>query len=320
MMPEMTTQTPSDHLLFSNLTQSIRSGECVAIIGAGMSYPAYPLWNELAQFLKVRCVIGDEDFQKGESNKAPLDIAEAASRKSKERYFEALNEFFASSRDPEKKRISEDKYHLLARIKFASYLTLNFDPLLVDTLHMHRNVVVSSYDDLQDRHNGKGELFHIHGRLGPDNPALKAKIVLTRSEFKKAYKPGSFLSTFLRATFLHHDVCFIGCNPMENNIKKILKACEAFCVEKAGLAGPRKNWFLLWDDVSAVPEKKLSKCGVQIVGYPRKSESFQGFDEILQYWAEKKPVQFREIGKDLDRSDTGRVASGNTFNDVEMQR
>ncbi|MCJ7543643.1 MAG: SIR2 family protein [Phycisphaerae bacterium] len=280
---------PTNDLLFESLTKSVRSGRCIAILGAGMSAGDYPPWSTLLHMLRDGCSIRAEDL----SSADPLDIAEAAKRKDQDRYHLLLDETFARKESPK----SAPRYHLLARIEFASYITLNFDPLLADILDLHRNITVSAYPWIQDMYHGNRELFYVHGRLGPGYPAAKAKIVLTRAEFDQAYDPyGSRLHGFLQSTFLDHDVCFIGCNPVEANLERLLRACQSFCKGQYALDGPSPpHWFLLSDDAAEMPNG-LDDCGIRLVRYPRVDVSFLGLDRVLEYWAGRRTPVVREPG------------------------
>ncbi len=288
----MDTQTPpTNDVLFSPLTETIHGGNCVAIIGAGVSAGDYPLWNELISILRESCEVRPEELQSND----PLDVAEAAKGKGKD-YYDLLDEKFGRKDNPQ----TLYRYHMLARIKFASYITLNFDPLLLDTLNLHRNVKVSEYPVLKNQYHGERELFYLHGRLGPDRPAAKTKIVLTRTEFEEAYDPfKGRLHAFLQSTFLDYNVCFIGCNPEEENMRHLLKECEKCCENLHGLQdGNRPKRFLLWDGNSEPPETLTKYCGIEVVRYPNIDTKFSGLDQILKCWAKQEEPLYRSAGVD----------------------
>lgn len=280
---------PTNDVLFEVLTRMIWEGRCIVVIGAGVSAADYPLWDRLIAILQERCGLRAEDVLSTNA----LDVAQAAKDKNPEEYARALDEVFRRKERP----LSAKRYHLLARIKFGSYINLNFDPLLLDILDVHFDVTVSEYPHLQNQHHGHQELFYMHGRLGPDRPAATSQIVLTRSDFDRAYDPlQTRLHGFIQATMLDHHVCFLGCNPTEPYLARLLAACKSFCDADHGLINPsRPRWFLLAED-SYSDSPSLAASGIHLVRYPRPDASFSGMDAVLDYWAKKKLPVFRTPG------------------------
>jgi|GEM_PF-6451562 len=283
------TSPPTNDPLLTALTERINSGTCVVIVGAGVSAGDYPLWSDLVSILKDRCGVRLEDLKSNDF----LDIAEAAKKKNQTLFFSTLDDIFCKKDHPK----TLNRYHLLARIGFFSYITLNYDPLLLDTLDLHRNINISEYPSLNNENHSNDDIFYIHGRLGPDRPAENTHIVLTRSEFDEAYDPyRSCLHSFLQTTFQNHDICFIGCDPSEQHIQYLLKAFQAFSERIHGLEdNNRPQWFLLWDGDSD-PPGKLDKCGIRLVKYSKKNKSFSGLDQVLEYWAQKNKPFLRKPG------------------------
>lgn len=294
---------PTNDVIFPTLTESIRARRCVAVIGAGVSAADYPIWAHLISQLQERCGVRAEDLPSA----SPLDVAQAAMDKNPAAYYQALDEIFDRRPAPRSSR----RYHLLARIQFLSYLTLNLDPLLVDTLDLHRNIIVSDFPNLQSQNHGQREVFCVHGRLGPGRPAATTPIVLTRREFEDAYDPlGVPLYSFIQQTLISNDVCFLGCNPAEPNLARILEACKRHCQRQHGLTSmTRPNWYLLAEDDYEQLDP-VENCGIDVVRYSKRDLQFSGMDEVLEYWANKKAPHLRPAG-----------VQGSRFNpDVEPDR
>ena len=222
-----------------------------------------------------------------------LDLAEAAKVKDPVRFWETVSKTFARRDNPH----SAYRYHLLARLRCPSYLTLNFDPLLIDILSLHGNVTVSVYPKVQDWKHGDGEVFHLHGRVPPDHRGGPVDLVLTRTDFERAYNPfESMLHAFLQSTLMNNDLCFIGCNPAEENLQRILNACRLIRRQVYGLNYPSPpRWYLLQDD-SATPPPCLREAGIEIVEYPKTDAGYVGLDKILEYWADKRDPVVRVPG------------------------
>jgi len=294
---------PTNDVIFPALNESIRARRCVAVIGAGVSAGDYPIWAHLISQLQERCGVRAEDLPSA----SPLDAAQAARDKNPAAYYQALDEIFDRRPAPRSAR----RYHLLARIEFLSYLTLNLDPMLVDTLDLHYNITVSDFPNLQSQNHGQREVFCVHGRLGPGRPAATTPIVLTSREFEAAYDPfGVPLHSFIQQTLISNDVCFLGCNPAEPNLARILEACKRHCQTQHGLTSmTRPNWYLLaedgYDQLDAVED-----CGIHVVQYSKRDAQFSGMDEVLEYWANKRSPTLRPAG-----------VQGSRFNpDVEPDR
>jgi hypothetical protein len=161
-MTNTPTVPPTNDVLFQVLTRVIWEGRCIVVLGAGVSAADYPLWTDLIAILQERCGLRAEDLLSTD----PLDVAQAAKDKDPQEYARTLDEGFSRKGRP----LSATRYRLLARIKFASYINLNLDPLLLDILDEHFDITVSEYPHLQNQHHGSRELFYMHGRLGPDRP------------------------------------------------------------------------------------------------------------------------------------------------------
>ena len=278
---------PSNHILFEQLTTSIKDGKCIPIIGAGVSHPDYPLWAVLSDQLKEACEIRAEDLTSDD----PADILEAARAKNRQKFIAALLGKFRRLEHPSAAR----RYHLLARLKSRRYITLNFDPLLVDIVGLHRNVAVSQYPWITSGQHEDGELIHLHGRLDGDFDASAWPLVLTRTDFDKAYHPDQgLLHSFLQDTLLNNDVCFLGCNPREGNLAKLLSACAKLKHSFFADAINVPRWYALLDE--GWDEWLFTDVGIHAVSYRKINESYVGFDQVLECWAGKKDPVIRRPG------------------------
>ena len=87
--------------------------------------PDYPSWDGLIAELCAACDIERADSDTDD----PLVLADIAKRKDRKLYEQTLKNQFKRKEIYKNNTIC--RYHLLARIKFASYVTTNFDPLLL---------------------------------------------------------------------------------------------------------------------------------------------------------------------------------------------
>jgi len=285
----MGSSAPNNRPLFDRLTESVSSGRCIAVLGAGMSVPDYPIWDVLVRKLTDFCKVKPEDVVRSD----PLDLAEAAQRNDPDGFWHVMRGAFA----PKEHLVCATRYHLLERIGFASYLTLNFDPVLATVFSLHRNVTVSQYPWLHGRYHGKQELFYLHGRFEWSDDSKPPRVVLTRTEFEQAYKSSkSLLYAFLLTTFTQYDVCFLGCNPAQADMRKLLAACREIRESAFGYKTPnRPTWYLLVDSDSRLP-KSVTAAGLELVPYDKQDRDYSGLDEILRYWARQQTPYVRQPG------------------------
>jgi hypothetical protein len=293
----MAVRPPTNHVLFSKLTESVNSKNCIAILGAGVSSPDYPLWTELTEKLRGACGVRAEDLI---SNESP-HVLEVARSKSPDKFLETLRTIFASSKNPK----CANRYHMIARIPFLHIVTLNFDPLLVDIIGLHRNVTVSKYPWIMARDIKRSELVYLHGCLDGEFDEAKWPLVLTQKDFEKAYDPdGSLLHGFLQMALLGNDVCFLGCNPTEPSLARLFEKCAKLrrqFYDSANLSKP--NWYALLDE-ETWDRKPLDDAGINAVLYPKIDDGYLGFDQVLECWADKKEPFVRRNGPSAFDSST----------------
>ena len=254
-----------------------------------MSMPDYPCWEDLIDNLMKAC----NYMQPIDDGVTLAAVAGRIKARDPDAYWQALRGQFMRQEHPR----SVHRYHLLARISFASYVTTNFDPLLLDTLHLHRNVVHSEYSWLPSGRHGNQELFFIHGRIDPEQPAgTQPKIVLTEAEYEDAYDASrSKLSAFLQDTLTENHVCFLGCGLNDECLKRVFRICKYIRQSIWGLDKPNPpQWFAVVDEDHKLPTDFESECGIRIVKYPRSEFQFDGLDQLLQHFARVERPRMRK--------------------------
>ncbi|MEO8268593.1 MAG: SIR2 family protein, partial [Aureliella sp.] len=254
---------------FDELKRSIENERCIAVIGAGVSAPDFPLWAPLMGRLLTACSIRPEDLPLSSVNDLMLQ-AEHLRLNHRQKYYEVLNDIFTNS---SVSATTQERYHLLVRINFCSYINLNFDQCLINTMNLHENIHVSIYPNLSPQFLQRREIYHLHGQICQDRRAEDGAIVLTKDEFDHAYQPHSRLHSLLNTAFNDHDICFLGCNPAEPNFNRLLRACKNLQDQVHGLTDfNRPRRFLIWDDESSLPD--LNGTGIHAIDYSRKNATF----------------------------------------------
>ena len=292
---------PTNHILFDPLTKSVQGGKCVAFIGAGMSIPDYPNWSDLVKEIQAARGLKAEENEENFSFK----ITGPTTKSDEEVFWSTIRERFAR-KHPLKTNV-EMKYHFLYRAPFHSYISTNFDPILVDIFSLHSNVRFWSYPDLPNNLRDEGMLYLMHGRVDPEEDQDVPKIVLTPPTFKEAYDPEvSLLPDLLRDIFLRHDVCFMGCGFKDENLAGVLKICRNIrkTYWKPTMPNPPR-WYALVENDEELPDG-MDGCGIEIVTFGKGDQDFKGLTEILKSFAKHtlpKQERFTDRGGDVYRAD-----------------
>jgi hypothetical protein len=174
----------------------------VVIIGAGLSYPAYPLWPELAKSVCKAC------GYKGVVRPHPK-IFQAARDKNPAAYAKFLKQRFSTP-------VTQIRLSLLylMRLKFRAYLTTNFDGTVVSAAECVYNESVGVYaypehpdpQDLAHQH-----IIFIHGRCAELFEKSADNLVLHFDGYKRAYMDAPIpLVRFFRGVFSTYNCLFVG--------------------------------------------------------------------------------------------------------------
>jgi len=144
-----------------DLKSTIYQGRCIAFLGAGVSMPEYIDWNGLVDRLCKACKIG-EKFPMHIDSKSRTELAALAKEADGDAYEGEIRTLM-------KPQLAvPERYQLLAKLPFASYLTTNFENSLAIALQ-HKPVAGTQYPDLQANH-GSGLGYFLHGLISDDAP------------------------------------------------------------------------------------------------------------------------------------------------------
>lgn len=237
------------------------------------------------------CEVRPEDIPGEIANDLPRQ-AGFLQRQYCDRYTDELNKIFLETKVSE---ITWTRYHLLARIRFCSYVNLNFDGCLRTAMDLRESACVSVFPTLAPEHLSSREIYHPHGLIDNDRLVGTKQIVLTHDEFENAYDPYKQLHSLLNTLFNNFDACFIGCNPTEPNVCRLLQTCRQIHDRIHGTSDSgRPRHFLLLDDESQM--EGLDGTGINVVKYPRKGSSFAGLLDVLRDLANCKDIEYRRPG------------------------
>ena len=287
------TPPPTSDPLLPDLTERIRSGCCHAFIGAGMSLTVYPTWNELIEQVCRACGVNTENM--GSKTIPRLQLAQIARDKDRCAYFRELRNIFKPAEPTH-------RHHLLAKLPFKSYLTTNYDSLLLKACEFNNDngVVYSKYPGLEIEHRTNGEVVFLHGRIDPTDLNSEPKLVLTENDFEEAYKQTS-LRSFLEQHMTFNNVCFFGCSLEDEYLRGVFRYCKKFRdAVKTQSHSNDPRWFILIDQKSSLSDK-WKEMGIEPVHYDKVNSGHDGLCAILEDWVGKKSAVLRPLGVSYSR-------------------
>lgn len=264
---------------FPKLNDAVLSRSCIAFVGAGLSTPEYPLWPQLVTTLCKECGVEYPD----ESTLSQL--AELAKKKDPDRYVAHLRDVF-QRKDPQYRHV------YLVKCPFAGFVTTNYDHFIEQAqsdLHS-RSSDVFSYPHLPTDTLGKEAVHHIHGHVAHDQ---EFELVLTSSEYERAYSQESLLDAILKGLIYKH-VCFIGCSLNDEYLRPMLGRCNRIRSHLKRTSGhPPYKWFMLTDREETTPVETQT-IGIVPVRYDRRTGDHQGLTDILKYWSHSPKPNVRQ--------------------------
>ena len=294
------------------LTQVVKSGKCIAFVGAGLSRPQCPDLRDLVSLLCSECGVSVE-LLPDEEKRDPQALAHRAKRTNSRKYAEVLLREFGDQ-DPVARQFA------LARTPFRAFVTLNYDPLLQKSLEatskQKKAVVIYAYPHLPACHLGdpsqcamdlpQHALYHIHGRI--DRDTTIRDVVLTSQEYKRAYS-STLLPSFLTQMLAYFPTCFLGCSLSDDvMLQGVIELCRLIRRDLADRSPHQPpKWYMLIDrDEFLCLDINLDEYGITPILFNKNTEDYEGLDQILKEWAGMQPARISqpfEGTTDLYRAD-----------------
>ena len=194
-------------------------GRCIAWVGSGLSKSEdYPGWSDLVDRLCSVCGI-EPPIEK--SSDQFMIKSDECKKKNFDAYQKTLKDTY--SKQP---YITREAFPLLMRLPFKAYVTTNFDPLLSNAAVNLNKGTVFSYPQLNAGNLGdqvEQPIFHIHGHAQHLGQQSDDYLVLSRSEFDKAYTNPGIVKDFLKSLLTQHHILFIGCELKEAYIYEVFR-------------------------------------------------------------------------------------------------
>lgn len=296
---------------YYNLLRLVREGSCVAFIGSGLSASKslYPSWGEVIGRLCAACDLPAPSLDELEDPDALFELADAACNRNEEAYCRVLKDAFA-------RPVVETRraYDLLMRLKFKSYITTNFDPLLAIESQKpeHRCSGVYRFPALPVQQIRTRAVYYIHGRIEVGVMPKPDQVVLGKRSFDQAYSDGGgTLNSFLHQVLTFEPLFFIGCSLREPPLRGVFETCRKVRMkiqrEYTGHAAPSRYALLpnrliqdkdaqsLRRDLDGEREEssRFGELDIKVVRYDPKDEKHSRIEEILDEWCALAPIDDR---------------------------
>lgn len=300
---------PRDDPAYRELVEQVNSRTCVAFVGSGLSIGHYPSWPDLIGDLCEACGLPETaaEARRGAEPDRLTTWADEAHDHNPDTYYAKLDEIFGQR--PTSTRLA---YSLLLRLRFASYVTTNFDPLLEVESRKDEHEIrgIRALPSLNAGELNGRRIFYVHGYLREGRSATHHSLVLRRSEFDHAYDGDrSMLPGFLQQLLVYHPVLFIGAGLQEPQLEHVFDICRRLRrgIESEYSARAPKRYILrpttlrtsgaasdapLMRDKRAEAEedRRFEEIDVKVVRYHKGGAGHSGIEEMLEEWCELSPL------------------------------
>lgn len=271
---------------------------CVLFVGAGVSIPPAKSWDSLVQTLARKC-----EVKPRKSEPLPVTIDRCMRGK---RRLSLCNAAFRKE-FPLYTATTRTALLNLLRLPFKAILTTNFDPWLQQqsrTENYKNGVFV--YPNLPLSGNGvSNAIYYLHGNFSGDDPDFSIEnLVFGKKSFDDAYRH-SLLPGFLLNVLTYENMLFVGFDPIQGNIARILTASLKLRrgIAKVGGSSDTPRRFIL----SAVAERMtgeeraadagrdddLRGLDVTPIRYQQGGRDFKGLEEVLMDWINRGDLENR---------------------------
>jgi hypothetical protein len=271
--------------------------ECVAFLGAGMSVPPAGDWKDLVKRITEACTIPFDD--NADMSTYP-ELIDKCIKKNVAACDLALRDFIPSVTVTTRTAIN-----LIHRFDLKAILTTNFDPWIQkqsrEFQYKNQGWI---YPDLPLSCGIEGRIYYIHGCfISTDSNSSISDLVLSKKSFQEAYAETSLLPGFLLNTFVYENILFVGFNPTEPHISKLLRHSIKIR-EKIPFNGssPKRYMLLGLNKEERDTEKiaktkdyidKLRALEIEPVFFDGSKSDFSGIEELLESWVKELDIQNR---------------------------
>jgi hypothetical protein len=310
----------------SSLLDEVRSGNCIAFVGAGFSAGVVPGWRKLLSRMKESLPADSPTkIRVGRllelKSSRTLEAAAQALRDelTEERFVEELQAHLGHPETDENMRL---RLHWLQGIPFRSILTTNFDGLLEGEVP-GRDAYIGTLRPLDHRwwnrrfwdEEAPGpSVVKLHGDLGSDPPK---RVVFTRRDYRERLYGDPAYTTFLRSVFATTAVLYLGFSFTDAYLNELRSEILALLEHQGG------DRPIAYAVVNDVPDDEVAYLrrheGIEVMTYDSSQGSdYSGFDDYLRSLYEKTNPRLA-LGRYLEGKRILWVDQGEWSNDYGLE-
>jgi hypothetical protein len=292
MMPhppdEANMTNPSQDQVKTNLIHAIKSGNCLAFIGAGMSAPLAPAWYKLLNDLLARLPSSTIPQMKESENAFTLESTaqiisdEFRTIKGENGLNHALTEIFRTyeTSRPNDLKKNENRYKKLREFPFKGILTTNFDTLLKgkspdasEFAHLHSHRRPTWFSD--------PPVLKLHGQIeDTNNPPI-----LAREDYRRrVYEGRGDYLALLKALFATHPVVFIGTSFTDAYLNELRSEVFSWFTRRKNnqiTTEGHPGWYAILPDANEQRRAYFNTYeGIQVISYTP-GPNYEGFDVVF---------------------------------------
>jgi tetratricopeptide (TPR) repeat protein len=294
------------------LREYLSSGQAVAFLGAGVSRPLYPLWDELIGELvdasADRLTLKEQATCRALAKDSPEAVVEIVRRGLGPGVFrEALRGILRVQTDPESGRSWTPVQELICRCPFKAVVTTNYDPGIVDArMRVRPTASATGFMTWEDELGldrwrsgdvfGEAELpvLFAHGQHNrPDS------VVLATTEYRRAYA-GKLPHVLARLMDGH--MAWIGFSFADQRISAILREIADRTGTRVDPGGaPRHVALMAWDpaapgnDPGVLAQQSEIQYGAEAVLHPAPGTDHSALARLLSALTDPRFLAVRDL-------------------------
>lgn len=275
------------------LIEAVRSGECVAFLGAGFVMPKVPGWQALLRALAQTLEASKERDELVErlhtETLGALELEAVAQhvQDSLKSGFEAALESVLQCSTSGEESVPR-RLQLLSRIPFKGIVTTNFDATLkgfpatperfVRFLSRRGSPWEASAVDSRATHPPTPRILKLHGQVGDQtNP-----VVLARQQYRQRVHGGGAYGAFVKSLLATHPIVFLGTSFTDAYLNEMRSEVLSWFQDAKGQFAGKPSWWAVFPEpTSAMESFFLRHEGIEIIPYPVVERGHQGFDDVL---------------------------------------
>ncbi len=278
--------------------QLILDHRILFVLGAGTSKPPAPLWRDLVRKIAEACgVIADPQAGNAMDSEALESVIDQCLDVAPQCVYREIHRQI-----PNYATATRSALPMILNLKPKAIITTNFDSYLWHLTTREAGWTLYAYPSLPATSGIKGHIYYIHGHLRYDGyqQSCEERLVFGRRAFDEAYDESrSILPSLLKQVFTYENVIFVGFDPFERHMARILTECiklRLTIAENEGAeSGPQRYILLPTEDSTdgKTEETRIAQIerfralDIRVIEYPKVEGDFVGLEMELSGWLQE---------------------------------